>query len=299
MNRADSAFDETFRIQQTENEPAFVPKSKTASNQSRKSKHDLNHHTSVMTTPRSETENPVPTHRGSTEPRRKSITTTSSHSTKSRRRGHGSAPSSRRTSCTIIDPSRPTRHYRINSSQTVPSLHRDIDDVLALHFRSCSLFQNPAYQPSLPSPTMPAYGPSLHAEIGAPQGPLPQASAHESDLPAVDEKARAKADLEDTTMHWMSPSTRKSQYEKIDRANTGFRGLVRRFTPRCVSGHGPQRFYEEEKSDVGSVRRYRMDVSDDEDDDAKNTSGLKMQRQRLARCPTHKTEPRPKRFGCF
>lgn len=103
-------------------------------------------------------------------------------------------------------------------------------------------------------------------------------------------------------MHWMSPSTRKTQYEKIDRAHSGFRGFVRRLVPRCVSGPAPQRFYEDEKSDVGSVRRYRMDLSDDEEDedaDAKSTSGLKMQRRRLERSATHKSEVGAKRFGCF
>ncbi|KAJ4303658.1 hypothetical protein N0V90_002559 [Kalmusia sp. IMI 367209] len=231
MNRKDSAFDETFRLEANDNKLHKIRRSKTASSRHWKSRQplpvvdpNLNDQTSTMSTIRPSSEKPIPTQRRSAEPRRKSITTTSSNSAKSRRPGHGSAPSSRRTSCTLIDPSRPTRHYRINSSQTCPTLNRDIDDVLALHFRSCTLFQNTPYQPSLPSPTMSAYGSSVPpAEIGASPGPL-HPSVHESDSPPLDEKARAAADVEDTTMHWMSPSTRKTQYEKIDRANSGLGG---------------------------------------------------------------------------
>lgn len=146
---------------------------------------------------------------------------------------------------------------------------------------------------------MSAYGPSVTTEISATTGPLPQASTRESGSPVLDEKTGATADPgEDTIMHWMSPSTRKIQYEKIDRANTGVRGLLRRFMPRCVSGPGSPRFYEEEKSDAGSVRRYRMDLSG-EDEDAKGTSGLKMQRRKLARSTTHRGETEKKVFGCF
>lgn len=148
---------------------------------------------------------------------------------------------------------------------------------------------------------MSAYGSSVPpAEIGASPGTL-QPSTHESDSPPLNEKTSAAADVEDTTMHWMSPSTRKRQYEKIDRANSGLGGMLRRFVPRCVSGPGPQRFYEEEKSDAGSVRRYRMDLSDEEGEarSTRSTSALRMQRRKLERSTTQKVEGVGKRFGCF
>lgn len=254
---------------------------------------------STMSTIRPSSERTVLVQRKSTEPRNKTATTTSSNSAKSRQRGgYGSAPSSRRTSCTLIDPSRPTRHYRINSSQNVPAITRDVDDVLALHFRACSLFQSSSYQPSLPSPTMSAHGPSVTAtEIGAATETLHYQSTYDSDVGPLDEKTIATADVEDTTMHWMSPSTRKKQYDKIDRANSGLGSMIRRILPRCVSGPGPQRFHDDEKSDAGSVRRYRVGVPDDEDD-AQSTSGLRMQRRRLERMTTDGAK-KEKRFGCF
>jgi hypothetical protein len=304
MDRTDSAFHETFRMVPSEAAQKTTGEWNTASARDREPRRtldgfhpkDQNFTTSTI---RPALGRPNTTSRRSTEPRRKSITTSSSNSTKSRRRGHGSAPSSRRTSCTVIDPSRPTRHYRINSSQTCPTLSRDIDDVLALHFRSCSLFQKPTYQPSLPSPTMSAYGPSVGAEIGATPGPRSEAMAHESASPMLDEKAAATAGLgDDTIMHWMSPSTRKIQYAKIDRANTGIRGLLRRIMPRCVSGPGAQRFYQDKESDAGSVRRFRMDLAGEEED-AKSTSALKMQRRKLERSMTQRGESRKKVLGCF
>jgi hypothetical protein len=146
---------------------------------------------------------------------------------------------------------------------------------------------------------MSAHGPSVGAEIGATPGPQPEAIAHESASPVLEEKAGATADIGDETiMHWMSPSTRKVQYEKIDRANTGIRGLLRRIMPRCVSGPGSPRFYEDEKSDAGSVRRFRMDLAGEEED-AKSTSALKMQRRKLERSMTQRGESRKKVLGCF
>jgi hypothetical protein len=73
------------------------------------------------------------------------------------------------------------------------------------------------------------------------------------------ETGSARVPIPATTTHWISPSTRKRDYKRIDRQNTGLRGLVRRAVPRCVSGP-PERFYEKDQSDAGSVRRYRLDV---------------------------------------
>jgi hypothetical protein len=73
------------------------------------------------------------------------------------------------------------------------------------------------------------------------------------------ETGSARVSIPATTTHWISPSTRKRDYKRIDRQNTGLRGLVRRAVPRCVSGP-PERFYEKDQSDAGSVRRYRLDV---------------------------------------
>ena len=64
---------------------------------------------------------------------------------------------------------------------------------------------------------------------------------------------------------WTLPSTRRREYEKIDKARSGLRGLIRRVTPRILQKNGRVGFHDEGKgSDAGSVRRFRMDVGDED-----------------------------------
>lgn len=74
-----------------------------------------------------------------------------------------------------------------------------------------------------------------------------------------------------TVMEWTSPSTRRAEYEKIDRASRGMRGLWRRVAPRwCQSRDSRTPFFEEGKTKTGregSVRRFRMDLPDEEESD--------------------------------
>ena len=62
---------------------------------------------------------------------------------------------------------------------------------------------------------------------------------------------------------WTLPSTRRREYEKIDNARSGLRGLMRRVTPRILRKDGRVGFHDDGKgSDAGTVRRFRMDVAD-------------------------------------
>jgi hypothetical protein len=75
-----------------------------------------------------------------------------------------------------------------------------------------------------------------------------------------------------TVMEWTSPSTRRAEYEKIDRASRGVRGLWRRVAPRwCQSRDSRTPFFEEGKNArEGSVRRFRMDLPDEEESDRRS-----------------------------
>lgn len=70
-------------------------------------------------------------------------------------------------------------------------------------------------------------------------------------------------------MEWTSASTRRREYEKIDRASRGMRGLWRRVAPRwCRTRDARTPFFEEGKrkpNREGSVRRFRMDLPDEKD----------------------------------
>jgi len=231
--------------------------------------------------------------------RQKSTTSSDNSTNRSKSRGHGSKPSSRRTSCTIVDPSRPARHYRMKSSQPPPTATgQDIDDVLALHFRSCSIFTNPSYHSNsvLPSPALSqaeAFGfPNVATRFSSDSLRVVQ----ETPLPRQSEDTIDQLDKTNTTMQWNSPCTRRREYERIDKANSGLRGFFRRVTPRCVSG--PQeKFYEKDQSDAGSVRRYRMD-----DLDEQQQMNEKDGAPRPRTSPVPRAHSRPgikKRWSCF
>ncbi|KAH6864927.1 hypothetical protein BKA58DRAFT_235355 [Alternaria rosae] len=229
--------------------------------------------------------------------RQQSTTSSENSNNRSKSRGHGSKPSSRRTSCTIVDPSRPARHYRVKSFQTPPATttSQDVDDVLALHFRSCSIFSNPSYQSNsgLPSPSLSqgdAFGfPSAATRFSSDSlRVVEETSMHRQSEDTID------AEKTNTTMHWTSPCTRKREYERIDKANSGLRGFFRKVTPRCVSGTH-EKFYEKDQSDAGSVRRYRMDDLDDAHINEKHST-------RPRTSPTPRPNSRPgmkKRWTCF
>ena len=79
-----------------------------------------------------------------------------------------------------------------------------------------------------------------------------------------------------TPIDWTLPSTRRKQYDEIDKSCRGLRGLVRRLTSSLFRSHGkPVGFYDAERSsDAGTVRRYRMN-DDDCDSDVDETENEK------------------------
>ena len=77
-----------------------------------------------------------------------------------------------------------------------------------------------------------------------------------------------------TAMSWLSESSRRTEYAKIDRAHRGVRGLLKRVVPKwCQGPNGRRRFFEgvdgddDGDGDGESVRRYRMPLSEDRGDD--------------------------------
>ncbi|EMD97262.1 hypothetical protein COCC4DRAFT_197787 [Bipolaris maydis ATCC 48331] len=320
MDRIDSGFAGSQHSNMASEKPVLLHRSNTTSIHQRKSKKSaLESTSSSVQVANMETRRPVSEQRS--RPLRQQSTTSSENSTnRSKSRGHGSKPSSRRTSCTIVDPSRPARHYRVKSFQTPPTA--DIDDVLALHFRSCSIFSNPSYQShsGLPSPTLShgdAFGfPSNTSTTRFSTDTLrvvQESDAHHTrpttePTPLNDDATSAAAKKTNTTMHWTSPCTRQREYQRIDKANSGLRGFLRRITPRCVSG--PQeKFYSKTDEDAGSVRRYRISNDEYEEDDGKEADfdlqAIKEKQHQGAR-PRTSPVPRPasrpgirKRWTCF
>ena len=64
-----------------------------------------------------------------------------------------------------------------------------------------------------------------------------------------------------TVIDWTSPATRRREYEEIDKSCRGIRGLWRKISPRWCQRNRRLEFYDEQNdSDGGSVRRYRIDI---------------------------------------
>ncbi|ETI26548.1 hypothetical protein G647_03325 [Cladophialophora carrionii CBS 160.54] len=85
-------------------------------------------------------------------------------------------------------------------------------------------------------------------------------------------KAQQRPQL-NTVISWTSNATRRTEYEKIDRAHSGVRGLVRRVWPQCLRRRNGRRGFFTGDCDGDSVRRFRMGVSEDDDSDAENEIG--------------------------
>jgi hypothetical protein len=261
MKRTDSGFHESFLSTLPSDRPTCVARSHTAPVRRRNPNKPTIDPPSAVLSAGMNSHRPVSNHRSRPAYQRSKTSASNASPTRSRGHGHGSKPSSSRTSCTIVDPSR-SRHYRMQSSNTVPTATRqDIDDVYALHHRSYNMFQNPSLhtRSGLPSPSL------SHAEQYGFPCANPRFSADEAgtfNQEALPKQSEETLELSNraatTTMHWTSPCTRKREYERIDRANNGFRGFLNKVMPRCVSG--PQeKFYEKDQSDAGSVRRYRIE----------------------------------------
>ena len=94
---------------------------------------------------------------------------------------------------------------------------------------------------------------------------------------AYNEKSSAATcHLPSTIIDWTSPSTRRREYEEIDKSSRGVRRLWRRFTPRWCRSKSRLKFYNSgEEDDAGSVRRYRLDLPELDEKKSSSTSGDK------------------------
>ncbi|KAE8383341.1 hypothetical protein BDV26DRAFT_251544 [Aspergillus bertholletiae] len=171
------------------------------------------------------------------------------------------------------------------------------EDLLALHRESCRLFQDseltiptPYERASFPptthespphtirtssdtgsppvSPVFPTRFSTVSEDLPGPEhqkGPL----LHTSPVMSIirDESCIPAIQTSVTVIDWTSPSTRRREYKKIDRASSGVRGFWRRVAPKwCQFGHDRTPFFEEKDGKgnyEGSVRRFRLDLPDE------------------------------------
>ena len=210
-----------------------------------------------------------------------------------------SAPSSRRSS--LHSHSRIPTSTSLTPGSTVPnSPESQRQSLLALHRESCRLFHNPDPQqqqqqqqqplvvlpskPLSPPPSTPQSPTRFSSETPAsavhpgrfshePTPSRPAAQRAGPPIRAYSMPARphhldgVEKNPSTTVIDWTTPSTRRREYEKIDRASSGVRGLWRRVAPRwCRSNEARMPFFEVKDGKAnyeGSVRRFRMDIPEE------------------------------------
>lgn len=195
-----------------------------------------------------------------------------------------SRPSSR--SNTMPRPNIPSR----SSSMTG---HRRVNrpNLASIHWQSCQLFSSldtmvassRAFQPL---PTSSNSRPSTrHASISS-STPSSQSSSFPSPVfenPGLRTQSTissfssfnspATSPRPSTQLHsrynsvisWTSDATRRAEYQKIDKAYSGVRGFMKKVLPERCQNRSRRNFYCHE-CDSGSVRRFRISLSDDDDD---------------------------------
>ncbi|MCJ1383735.1 hypothetical protein MMC17_006849 [Xylographa soralifera] len=124
--------------------------------------------------------------------------------------------------------------------------------------------------------------------IGTTIFPLPFTHARDYDgILNISHVPCSERGTEGTTLHptpctiidWTAPATRRREYEKIDRSSRGMRGLWRKVTPRWCRSSSRTSFFEGDEDDARSVRRYRLDIS--EEIDAEKEDGIHVREREL------------------
>lgn len=102
---------------------------------------------------------------------------------------------------------------------------------------------------------------------------LTETPQNNDELPSENDRARERemqnrSPPPTTIQYWTSDSTRRLEYAAIDAASKGVRGFVMKLIPDCFlpSSTKANRFHDGvDDDDVGSVRRYRLDLPEEEE----------------------------------
>ncbi|KAI1987170.1 hypothetical protein LOZ53_004416 [Ophidiomyces ophidiicola] len=120
---------------------------------------------------------------------------------------------------------------------------------------------------------LPAHSETVSLDLEGPDSPLAATRSQDSDGQQIPERIPAYKRIPPTVIDWTSPSTRKREYEKIDRSSRGIRGMWRRLAPKwCQSKSQRLSFFNDTTKDKrlyeSSVRRFRMDIPTDNSEKA-------------------------------
>ena len=161
------------------------------------------------------------------------------------------------------------------------------DDPYLTHQRARQMFQSFGSAIGPQQPRNSEYQEPLTETVTSPL-PLTQPEHYErglniSHMPYTEKRSEemSYSSTPCTVIDWTAPATRRREYEKIDRSSRGVRGLWYKVLPRWCRSSGRTRFYEGDKDDAMSVRRYRMDIFDEDEDDAEKGEGVDVNEREL------------------
>jgi len=171
-----------------------------------------------------------------------------------------------------VSSSRPTTRHASIIPETMQQICGTIDAKLAVMHTHYTYTQSYSYSYSLPSDS----ASSIPLDI------CPSTCNSDEATPRISSSSGCRHDQHqsrprfNTVMSWTSDESRRKEYEKIDRANSGVRGFMRQVLPRCLQAKSlrARRGFFTGECDGDSVRRFRLDVPEEEEEagDAENVS---------------------------
>jgi len=197
------------------------------------------------------------------------------------RTGSSGQPLSRPASRRSLNSHRPYSSYSRHSSgrptrdrsESFP--HRS-ESPTTFHYKSCQLFQSLGTTLALHNTSSGIQSKSRLTSTSMPSFPHSAPLSNASSIPSVppipdayDQPPPSEPSLRPvptTVIDWKSTTTRRREYAHIDKVNRGLRGWWVKWAPKWCPKARRQGFYNEKKdSDAGSVRRYRLDLPEDDE----------------------------------
>lgn len=174
----------------------------------------------------------------------------------------GSNPPSRRSSVASAQPMIPYNRRAPGITRSITTVYdrTRLEDPFELHQRSKQIFQ--LYEAPQDNQTSTRQNGRRHLaspslpELSRMQGACERADPEEGPQPPQYENH-----VPATIIDWTLPSTRRDQYREIEKSCKGIRGLWRRIAPQWCQRNRRLNFFDDDNiDDVGSVRRYRLDL---------------------------------------
>lgn len=192
----------------------------------------------------------------------------------------GSNPSSRRSSVASPQPMIPYNRRAPGITRSVTTVYdrTRVEDPFELHQRSKQIFQ--LFE--APQDNQSSTGQKGRRHLASPS--LPELSrmrgaGERADLEEVPRPPQYENHVPATIIDWTLPSTRRDEYREIEKSCKGIRGLWRRLAPQWCQRNSRLNFFDGDNvDDVGSVRRYRLDLPPAEEEKGRSEGGDKCKR---------------------